>query len=96
MADLAAVGHSMDIGFAHVYGVFNLAYGLGNAVGPVIGGQVYDHVRHGWAAVCYICIGMFALAATGSFFCAGVDPLAAQLRRRLRGRKEEKEAGTPV
>jgi hypothetical protein len=32
MADLAAVGHGMDgVGFARVYGAFNLAYGLGNA-----------------------------------------------------------------
>jgi hypothetical protein len=31
MADLAAVGHSMNVGFAHIYGAFNLAFGVGNA-----------------------------------------------------------------
>ena len=26
---------------AHVYGAFNLAYGIGSSVGPVVGGQVF-------------------------------------------------------
>jgi hypothetical protein len=25
---------------AHVYGAFNLAYGIGSALGPIVGGQV--------------------------------------------------------
>ncbi|KAF9255915.1 hypothetical protein L218DRAFT_262391 [Marasmius fiardii PR-910] len=33
------------IGYAHVYGAFNIAYGLGGSVGPIIGGQIFDHVR---------------------------------------------------
>jgi MFS transporter, DHA1 family, solute carrier family 18 (vesicular amine transporter), member 1/2 len=103
MADLAAVGHGMDgVGFAHVYGAFNLAYGLGNAreyipvipchfsaylsliVGPIIGGQVYDHVPHGWSAICFISAGIFGIAAFLSFFFAGSDPLVRKVRRRLR------------
>jgi hypothetical protein len=32
MHDLAMVSHGMEgVGFAHVYGAFNLAYGVGNA-----------------------------------------------------------------
>jgi hypothetical protein len=32
MQDLAIVSHGTEgVGFAHVYGAFNLAYGVGNA-----------------------------------------------------------------
>ncbi|KAI0935830.1 hypothetical protein AcW1_000241 [Taiwanofungus camphoratus] len=40
-AELAVVTRGLDgVGYGHVYGAFNLAYGLGSALGPIIGGQV--------------------------------------------------------
>ncbi|KAL4265134.1 Major Facilitator Superfamily Vesicular Transporter [Pleurotus pulmonarius] len=53
-AELAAVSRGIrGVGFAHVYGAFNVAYGVGSALGPIIGGQVYDHVKtYGWAIIC--------------------------------------------
>jgi DHA1 family solute carrier family 18 vesicular amine transporter 1/2 len=76
MTDLAAVAQGMDgIGFAHVYAMFNIAYGLGNAFGPLIGGQVYEHARHGWVAVCIINLGLCAAASLPAFYFAGPSPL---------------------
>ncbi|KAG6891111.1 hypothetical protein C0995_014201 [Termitomyces sp. Mi166 len=50
-AELAHVSQGIDgVGYAHVYGVFNIAYGVGSAVGPLIGGQMYDHLTDGWLA----------------------------------------------
>ena len=39
---LIAASHiNIDFADAHVYGAFNLAYGIGSSVGPVVGGQVF-------------------------------------------------------
>ncbi|KAF5337175.1 hypothetical protein D9611_003430 [Ephemerocybe angulata] len=39
-SELAAVSRSIEgVGYAHVYGVFNAAFGAGSTIGPVIGGQ---------------------------------------------------------
>ncbi|KAI0358937.1 MFS general substrate transporter [Trametes cingulata] len=53
-AEFASVTRSLEgVGYGHVYGAFNVAYGLGSALGPVIGGQLYDHVssKQGWMAL---------------------------------------------
>nr|GAT57538.1 predicted protein [Mycena chlorophos] len=40
-AELAAVSRRIEgVGYGHIYGAFNLIYGVGTTVGPVIGGQV--------------------------------------------------------
>ncbi|RDX43975.1 MFS general substrate transporter [Lentinus brumalis] len=58
-AELAAVTRSLDgVGYGHSYGAFNVAYGIGSAVGPVIGGQLYDHVGRGWMAISLFDLGM--------------------------------------
>ncbi|KAG6837915.1 hypothetical protein H0H93_013068 [Arthromyces matolae] len=52
-AELAHVSHNIEgVGYAHIYGGFNLAYGVGSVVGPLMGGQIYDNVKRGWLAVC--------------------------------------------
>ncbi|EIN13358.1 major facilitator MFS-1 [Punctularia strigosozonata HHB-11173 SS5] len=52
MAELASISRNIDgIGYAHVYGAFNLCFGVGSAIGPLISGQLYDHVKHGWSGV---------------------------------------------
>ncbi|KAI0719113.1 major facilitator superfamily domain-containing protein [Cerioporus squamosus] len=61
-AELAAVTRSLDgVGYGHSYGAFNVAYGIGSAVGPVIGGQLYDHIKRGWMALSLFDLGMVLL-----------------------------------
>ncbi|PIL30877.1 MFS general substrate transporter [Ganoderma sinense ZZ0214-1] len=93
-AELAAVTRSMDgVGYGHVYGAFNIAYGIGSAVGPVIGGQLYDHTSNGWMAIAFFDLGMIA-ACTLITACFLGDPtvlrtMMIRLRacRRLRERR---------
>ena len=45
MSELASVARGIPgLGYAHVYGAFNLIYGIGSAVGPIITGQVSDYL----------------------------------------------------
>ncbi|KLO05710.1 MFS general substrate transporter [Schizopora paradoxa] len=48
-AEFASIKRSInEIGYAHVYGAFNIAYGLGTLVGPITAGQIYDQASNGW------------------------------------------------
>ncbi|KAG7100054.1 hypothetical protein E1B28_001839 [Marasmius oreades] len=87
-AELAHVSRATEgIGYAHVSGAFNIAYGVGSAVGPIIGGQVFDHVKNGWPVLCYIAIGLVAATATLVFFGLGDESLFSKTRRFLDRRK---------
>jgi len=62
MADLAAVSRNIEgVGYAHVYGAFNIAFSIAVGVGPVIGSQLYDHLDNGWTAVCLVCLASMAV-----------------------------------
>lgn len=77
----------------HLYGAFNVAYGLGSArkhllllspclcaryshpaheVGPVIGGQLYDHLSpyEGWRALCifFAALVLVSVVITASYY----------------------------
>ncbi|KAL6300266.1 major facilitator superfamily domain-containing protein [Sparassis latifolia] len=68
-AELAAVTRGLDgVGYAHVYGAFNLAYGIGSALGPLIGGQIYEHVKHGWTTIWLLATGL-AVVSMALAFC---------------------------
>ncbi|KXN88557.1 hypothetical protein AN958_07193 [Leucoagaricus sp. SymC.cos] len=42
-AELAAVsGNIQGVGYAHIYAAFNVAFGIGTTIGPIVGGQIYD------------------------------------------------------
>ncbi|GJE87860.1 MFS general substrate transporter [Phanerochaete sordida] len=87
-SELAAVARQHDgIGYAHVYGAFNLSFGVGSALGPVIGGQMYDHIRRGWAAICYFSIGALFVTAVLTACFLGDRPVLARLRT-LRTRRQ--------
>ncbi|KAF5377253.1 hypothetical protein D9615_006365 [Tricholomella constricta] len=87
-AELAAIARELEgVGYAHVYGAFNIAYGIGSAVGPIIGGQVYDNVKHGWTALCLLAAGMLAGSLVLAFYYTGADPLARRLARSLKREK---------
>ncbi|KAG1841315.1 major facilitator superfamily domain-containing protein [Suillus subalutaceus] len=80
--ELASVSRKMaGVGYAHVYGAFNLAFGIGTAVGPVIGGQIYDRARHGWTVLCCITSALILVCITLAFCYTGVDPLLAKVLR---------------
>ncbi|TEB39101.1 MFS general substrate transporter [Coprinellus micaceus] len=86
-AELAAVARGIEgVGYGHVYGAFNAAFGAGSTIGPVIGGQLYDHLENGWQAVVYLAAGMAALGALISIYSTGDDPLLKATWRRIRRR----------
>ncbi|PBK99944.1 MFS general substrate transporter [Armillaria gallica] len=83
--ELASVARSIDgIGYAHVYGAFNLAYGIGTTVGPVVGGQMYDHITKGWLAICLLAVGLLGLSVIVTLFNVGEEPVAQSFIRRIR------------
>ncbi|KAJ7456492.1 MFS general substrate transporter [Mycena latifolia] len=82
MAELAAVSRGIEgVGYGHVYGAFNLVYGI---VGPVIGGQLYAHLREGWTAITLLSVGLLVVCLSLTFCYTGDDPLLRRLTRRLR------------
>ncbi|KAG1716792.1 hypothetical protein ID866_390 [Astraeus odoratus] len=82
-AELAAVSRNMQgVGYAHVYGAFNLAFGIGTALGPIVGGQIYDHVPHGWTALCLITAALILICVALAFCYTGSDPLLSKAIRR--------------
>ncbi|XP_006454567.1 hypothetical protein AGABI2DRAFT_214792, partial [Agaricus bisporus var. bisporus H97] len=75
-AELAAVSRSMQgVGYAHIYAAFNIAYGIGTSVGPIIGGQMYDHISQGWFAICMFDLAMLLLSVLLAFPFTGERPL---------------------
>jgi len=91
-AELAAVARNNEgIGYAHIYGALNIAYGVGSAVGPVLGGQIYDRVEQGWMVLCLLSAGLLTVCFCLSFGFVGTDPLLSRLLRRIRSRKDNAE-----
>ncbi|KAL1732632.1 major facilitator superfamily domain-containing protein [Schizophyllum commune] len=91
-AELAAVARDIEgVGYAHVYGAFNLAYGIGSSVGPVVGGQMYDHLSKGWLAVCLLALGLSVMSLTLAFCYTGERPLGRRLLDLLRKRTRKAE-----
>ncbi|KZT23837.1 MFS general substrate transporter [Neolentinus lepideus HHB14362 ss-1] len=95
-AELAAVARTFDdIGYGHVYGAFNLAYGVGSAVGPLIGGQIYDHTSHGWLAVCVLDAGLVFISAVLAFVYTGETSLLTRTLRLFRRKNDTTNENTP-
>ncbi|TFK40896.1 major facilitator superfamily domain-containing protein [Crucibulum laeve] len=84
-AELAAVSREIEgVGYAHVYGAFNIAYGIGTSVGPIVGGQMYDHLKHGWSALCLLATGILGVCLIPTFFFVGDESLFTKLKTRLK------------
>ncbi|KAL0580124.1 hypothetical protein V5O48_001900 [Marasmius crinis-equi] len=80
-AELAEIARLNEgIGFAHVYAALNMAYGIGSAVGPLVGGQIFDHVPNGWNVLCYVGAGVVASGVIVEFFFVGERPLFRRFR----------------
>ncbi|KAJ7693559.1 MFS general substrate transporter [Mycena rosella] len=85
MAELAAVSRGIEgVGYGHVYGAFNLVYGIGTVLGPVIGGQIYAHLKEGWMVINLFSAGLLFVSLGLAFCYTGADPLLGKLMRRLR------------
>ncbi|KAJ8473714.1 hypothetical protein ONZ51_g7690 [Trametes cubensis] len=83
----------------HVYGAFNVAYGLGSAIGPVIGGQLYDHVtpNRGWLELCLFNAALVVVSTLVTLCWFGetaVIKRAVQYFRRRTSAKSEVDEGT--
>ncbi|KAF4623451.1 hypothetical protein D9613_002041 [Agrocybe pediades] len=82
-AELAAVSRESEgVGYAHVYGAFNLVYGIGTTIGPIIGGQLFDHLRRGWLALCLLAAGLLTVCLILAFCFVGSNPILRRLRDR--------------
>ncbi|KAH8086605.1 MFS general substrate transporter [Cristinia sonorae] len=82
-AELAAVARGHEgLGYGHVYGAFNFFYGAGSALGPIIGGQLYDHIHRGWMAICLVSVGIAALCVLLSIIYVGDKPLVRRMFER--------------
>ncbi|KAJ7596783.1 major facilitator superfamily domain-containing protein [Mycena floridula] len=96
MTELAAISAAIEgVGYAHIYGAFNLAFGVGTSVGPILGGQIYEHVNvtRGWLAICLLATTLLAACVPGIAIYLGEDPLLKKLlrfRRRTSSAAEEK------
>ncbi|KAH0590231.1 hypothetical protein J132_01681 [Termitomyces sp. J132] len=81
--ELARVSQGIEgVGYAHVYGVFNIAYGVASAVGPLIGGQMYDNLTNGWLAVCLLNASLIISCTFLAAFSVGSDPLVKRIWKR--------------
>ncbi|KAL1749154.1 major facilitator superfamily domain-containing protein [Schizophyllum fasciatum] len=85
-AELAAVARDIEgVGYAHVYGAFNLAYGIGSSV-------MYDHLSKGWTAVCLLALGLSVLSLTLAICYTGEKPLGSRFLGVLRRKRQQNEA----
>ncbi|PAV22263.1 MFS general substrate transporter [Pyrrhoderma noxium] len=81
--ELASVARNKDgVGFAHVYGFFNMAFGVGSAVGPLISGLVYANAKQGWTILLSYGAGLLVLASILNAFYCGERPLVSRFRRK--------------
>ncbi|KAI6136941.1 MFS general substrate transporter [Pisolithus sp. B1] len=96
-SELAAVSRNMQgVGYAHVYGAFNLAFGIGTAGESSTSGSgltklifcklallwaIYDHVEHGWTTICAITVTLIMLCIILAFCYTGPEPLLSKVFR---------------
>ncbi|KAL1406570.1 hypothetical protein Q8F55_008276 [Vanrija albida] len=55
----------------HEFAAMNLAFSVSSAVGAIVGGQIYDHVKNGWAVICWVSFGVFVATLVPPLFYAG-------------------------
>lgn len=77
MQDLAEVVKvTPGLGYAHVYGVFNMVYSIGALVGPLCVGGVMERtgVEKGWRIMSLICTALCAASILPAWFYIGDAP----------------------
>ncbi|KAK0189511.1 MFS general substrate transporter [Armillaria mellea] len=85
--EFASIARTTDgIGYAHVYALSNLAYGIGASVGPVVGGQMYDSIAEGWMAICFMVVGLLVLCVVATLLFIGEKSTGGSLLQCIRRR----------
>ncbi|KAI0271635.1 MFS general substrate transporter [Gloeopeniophorella convolvens] len=80
--ELALVARGIPgVGYAHVYGAFNFAVGIGASVGPVIGGEIFKRSSQGWTILNLLAVAVIVLAIVVVATWTGERPLVKRLRR---------------
>ncbi|KZV61838.1 MFS general substrate transporter [Peniophora sp. CONT] len=78
MSELAAVARGIPgLGYAHVYGAFNLIFGVGSAM--------YKHLSQGWLALSILSLVLLAISVVLSFLYIGERPIFERMMERIRG-----------
>jgi len=79
--ELALVSRRMPgVGYAHVYGAFNFAVGIGASVGPVLSGEIYQRFSQGWTILNLVAVAIIIAASAVVALFMGERPLARRLR----------------
>lgn len=79
--ELALVSRRIrGVGYAHVYGAFNFAVGIGASVGPVLSGKIYQRFTQGWAILNLVVVAIIIAASAVVVLYTGERPLARRLR----------------
>ncbi|KAI0252708.1 MFS general substrate transporter [Lactifluus subvellereus] len=79
--ELALVSRRIrGVGYAHIYGAFNFAVGIGASLGPAIGGEIFERSSHGWAILNLGAVAVIIAASLMVALFTGERPLAKRLR----------------
>ncbi|PLW31253.1 hypothetical protein PCASD_18069 [Puccinia coronata f. sp. avenae] len=82
MQDLAEVVKvTPGLGYAHVYGIFNMIYSTGSLVGPLCVGGVMERtgIERGWRVTSLICTGLCAASIIPAWMFIGNHPTITAL-----------------
>ncbi|KAI0296710.1 major facilitator superfamily domain-containing protein [Russula brevipes] len=79
--ELALVSRCIrGVGYAHVYGAFNFAVGIGAAVGPALSGEIFQRYSQGWTILNLVAVAIIVAASAVVALFTGERPLARRLR----------------
>ncbi|KAI0307480.1 MFS general substrate transporter [Multifurca ochricompacta] len=80
--ELALVSRRIPgVGYAHAYGAFNFAVGIGASLGPVIGGEIFQRFSQGWTILNFVAVAVIIATSLVVALYTGESPLAKRLRR---------------
>jgi hypothetical protein len=65
----------------HMFATMNLVFAVSSAVGAIVGGQIYGHVRNGWDVICWIGFTIFVVSIPPTLVYTGRRPLLSRILR---------------
>ncbi|WRT69613.1 uncharacterized protein IL334_006602 [Kwoniella shivajii] len=78
----------------HQFAAMNIAFAISTSVGAVVGGQMYDHLTSGWAAICWFGLGIVAISLPLPFFFSGNRSIYRRMVDRRRPSEDALESQT--
>ncbi|ORY34786.1 major facilitator superfamily domain-containing protein [Naematelia encephala] len=79
----------------HQFAAMNLAFSISTAIGSIVAGQMYDHLKYGWGATMWFCFGFTAVSSIVPF-CLGGSPTLLQIVLRRHRANKIKEDRVPA